>query len=157
MSESDPYLLSRRGLLVGAAGTLALLACDGGGDDPDAGRTASDGGPPVDDAGTLTDAGSADTGPTPDGGGSSSCSNLTFEMGDAHPAGFRHNLVIGLADVTAGVDKTYDIQGESPQPHTLVVTAAHFATLAGGGSVVIDSTEDMGIDLHDHAVTIHCS
>ncbi|MFK7989611.1 MAG: hypothetical protein AB8I08_26575 [Sandaracinaceae bacterium] len=163
MEDHSRLRLTRRNLLLGTASGLALLACDGD-DDPDAGtrdagRMVDAGGGPTDagrDAGNPVDAGTpTDSGPTPDSGGS--CADLSFDIGDPHPAGFRHNLVIELADVQAGVERTYQIQGESPHPHTLVVTAADFAVLAGGGSVTINSSEDMGFDLHDHPVTISCA
>jgi hypothetical protein len=54
--------------------------------------------------------------------------------------------------VSAGVEKAYDIQGTSPHPHTVTVSADNFAALANGESVDIDSTEGG----HVHTVTLVC-
>jgi len=142
MIENDDSPTRRQFLLasVGAAGALWLAACDssepstdaGGGGGTDAGPGGSDAGPAV-------------------------CNQINFEMGSRHPPGFRHSIEVPLADVMAAAEVTYDITGESPHPHFVTVTPAHFAMIAGGARVEIESTEDMGIDLHSHTVTLFCA
>jgi hypothetical protein len=64
--------------------------------------------------------------------------------------------MVSATDVAAGVEKVYDTSedGATPHMHTVTVTAAHFATLAGGGTVMVDTSTD---ELHAHAVTIMCA
>ncbi|GAB5542339.1 MAG: hypothetical protein RLO52_47080 [Sandaracinaceae bacterium] len=134
---------------IGIAGAAWLAACDGG-DDPDAGRDA-DSGVEGDAGATPEDAGVAsDSGPP-------ECNTIGWEMGNRHPPGNRHSIDVPIADVMAGEERTYDITGESRHPHTVVVTPDHFARIAAGERVVITSSEDMGVDLHDHDVTLFCS
>ena len=84
------------------------------------------------------------------GGGSNGCqagaqnSNIS-----GHPG---HVVMISAADITAGVDKAYGIQGGSGHDHTIMVTAANFAALANGESVMVTSTGGA----HDHVVTLSC-
>ena len=67
-----------------------------------------------------------------------------------------HVLTVSAADVTAGVDKTYDIMGTAAHTHSVTVTAANFATLAGNpnASVMTTSTSGGG---HTHQITILCA
>ncbi|MEM7155252.1 MAG: hypothetical protein AAF799_20555 [Myxococcota bacterium] len=58
-----------------------------------------------------------------------------------------HSLVIPPADIEAGVEQSYDIQGIAGHPHTVVVTAAHFEQLRAGKSVTLTSSVDAN---HDH-------
>jgi hypothetical protein len=46
-----------------------------------------------------------------------------------------HALEIPLADIQAGVEKTYTATGTANHCHEVTLTAADFATLQGGGSV----------------------
>lgn len=66
-----------------------------------------------------------------------------------------HTITVTMADVTAGVDKTYDITGSSDHPHMVTVTAANFATLQQNpnGSIMVTSTNN---NAHMHSVTILC-
>jgi hypothetical protein len=75
-------------------------------------------------------------------------------IGTNHPQ--PHTLMVPAADITAGTEKMYNIQGESAHPHTVTLTAAHFATLAGGGSVTVTSTSN-GTPAHTHMVTVSCA
>ncbi len=68
-----------------------------------------------------------------------------------HPAA--HSLVVPLADIEAGADKTYDIQGASAHPHTVTITAADFAALAAGQPIQMESSMDAG---HTHLVSVVC-
>ena len=62
-----------------------------------------------------------------------------------------HDLTVPMADVTAAMDKTYSIQGASGHAHDITITAADFATLAGGSAVTVTSTEGSA---HTHDVTV---
>jgi hypothetical protein len=64
-----------------------------------------------------------------------------------------HEMTVSSADVQAGVDKTYNIQGASMHPHTVTLTAADFTALAGGGTVTKTSSSDA---MHTHEVTVTC-
>ena len=91
-------------------------------------------------------------GASPDGGGGGDCaaSGTQVSIGTNHG----HTLEVSAADVTAGTEQTYQIQGTSPHPHTVTVTAAHFAMLQGGQSVTVVSSSDAN---HTHSVTISCA
>ncbi len=65
----------------------------------------------------------------------------------------KHSLMVSAADIMAGVDKTYDIQGASSHSHDVTLTAAHFASLLNGEMVVVDSTKGG----HTHTVTLSCA
>lgn len=65
-----------------------------------------------------------------------------------------HTLVVSAADVTAGVEKTYNIQGNSAHPHTVTVSAAQFTTLQSNQQVTATSSNDSG---HTHSITISCA
>jgi len=139
---------TRREILAGTlgiAGAVWLAACDGTDEPDDAGGGGTDAGGGGTDAGADTDAGPLE------------CNSIAFEMGSRHPAGQRHSIDVPLAHVMAATEQTYDIQGDSRHPHTVVVTPADFARIAGGERVEVLSSEDMGFDLHDHLVTLFCS
>lgn len=141
MSDIKSEGPSRRDFIrgaVGAVGAVTLAACGGGG--------GTDAGPgPTPDAGT-------DAGGTDAGGGT--CTMVAWELGSRHFPGNRHIVDIPFADVMAGVDQTYDITGDSDHPHTLMVTAADFARIAAGETVMIASSTD---DRHDHLATLMCA
>jgi hypothetical protein len=65
-----------------------------------------------------------------------------------------HSIVVSAADVTAGVDKTYNIQGSSAHMHSITVSSAQFADLQNNQQVTGTSTSDSG---HTHSVTISCA
>jgi hypothetical protein len=73
--------------------------------------------------------------------------------GSTISANHGHTLTVPQADVDAAADKSYDITGSAAHQHTVMVTAAHFATLANGESVTITSSTDAS---HSHDVTISC-
>jgi hypothetical protein len=64
-----------------------------------------------------------------------------------------HALVVSKADVAAGVAKTYNIQGTSLHPHSVMITAAQFAMLAANTSITTMSSDDG----HAHSVTVSCA
>ena len=85
------------------------------------------------------------------GTGNSECDNpeAAFATNHVQP----HEMTVSAADVAAGVEKMYDIQGESVHPHTVTLTAAHFTTLQGGGMVTVTSSRN---NEHTHMVTVTC-
>jgi hypothetical protein len=64
-----------------------------------------------------------------------------------------HELVVPLADVMAGVEVMYGIQGTSMHSHTVTLTAEHFMMLQQGMQVVVESSTDA---MHSHSVTVSC-
>jgi hypothetical protein len=65
-----------------------------------------------------------------------------------------HSLTVSVADVNAGVDKTYNIAGSAGHSHEITVTSANFSTLSNNNQVVVSSTTENG---HTHSVTISCA
>ena len=65
-----------------------------------------------------------------------------------------HELIVPLADVTAAADRTYDIMGTSIHTHSVTITAAQFATIATGASVMVSSTVGSA---HMHDITVRCA
>lgn len=152
--------LTRTEFLAGIVGiglaSAAAPACGPG--DPDrSDGGAGDGG--TGDGGTgdggagdggTGDGGTGDGG-TGDGGtsdgGIRSCSPT---IGGNHG----HVLVVPPEDVQAGQERTYDIQGGSAHNHRVTLTSANFATLAGGGTITVSSSNDA---FHQHSVTVRCA
>ncbi len=135
-------------VVVGGAG---LVGC-GGEVGTDAGPTGTDSGPPEADAGpTETDAGptGTDAGPPETDAGPAGCAAPGATIGTNHG----HVLMVPPADVSAGTERTYDIRGTSGHTHSVTLTAANFATLAGGGTVMVTSSNGAA---HTHAVTVVC-
>ncbi|MBL9023577.1 MAG: hypothetical protein JNL21_15385 [Myxococcales bacterium] len=146
------------------ASALGVAACGddsgsggSGGSTTTTGSTTTGGSPTTTTGGTTTSGTttgtttgsttSSTTGSTTTGG------NLTCgaEIATNHP--MAHEMTVSAADVQAGVDKTYNIQGASMHPHTVTLTAADFTTLAGGGTVTKTSSSDA---MHTHEVTVTC-
>ncbi len=65
-----------------------------------------------------------------------------------------HSLIVAKADIDAGVEKTYSIQGTSGHNHTIVVTSANFEALKTSKNLKIESSRD---NSHRHDVTITCA
>lgn len=82
--------------------------------------------------------------------GMTTCASTTTTIGTNHG----HVGMVPAADVMAGVQKTYNIQGASGHPHTVTITAAMFTMLKAGTSVMATSSNDAG---HTHAVTVMCA
>jgi hypothetical protein len=130
--------------LVGIGAGAIVVACGGGGEgeppNVDAPPTPDAPKPPVDAPPVSPDA--------PPMMGTCSTST-TASVGTNHG----HTANVPLADVMAGTEKTYNIQGGSGHPHTITVTAAMFTMLKAGTPVVVASSLDAG---HTHNVTITC-
>lgn len=67
-----------------------------------------------------------------------------------------HAITVSMADVMAGVDKTYDITGTSAHMHSVTVTAANFASLMNNPDTSVMVTSTSG-NSHTHTVTILCA
>lgn len=65
-----------------------------------------------------------------------------------------HTLSVSKADIDAGLEKTYSIQGSSGHNHTIVVTSANFETLKSSKTIRIESSRD---NSHRHDVTVTCA
>lgn len=140
--------------VMGAA--LVLPAC--GGDDDDDGSGGSSG------SGGSGNGGSGNGGSGNGGAGGSGNGGAGGSTGGSGGAAsgcsadivgnHSHVLNVSEADIAAGVDKTYDIQGGAGHAHSVTVTAAHFASLGDGGSVSLTSTNALG---HEHSITVSCA
>ncbi len=65
-----------------------------------------------------------------------------------------HTLIVSKADVAAGVEKEYSIQGGSGHDHKVKLTTTHFATLQNNNQITIESTTG---NAHRHDVTVACA
>jgi len=65
-----------------------------------------------------------------------------------------HTLTVSSADVEAGAEKTYSIQGTSGHNHTVTLTASDFTSLQGNNAVELNSTTGDG---HTHAIVVSCA
>jgi hypothetical protein len=154
------------GASVGLIPLAAACGDDSGGGDTgtgDTGTPPSDTGtgdtgtPPADtgtgDTGTPpADSSTGDTGSMGDGGGDGGggmCESTSAEIGTNHG----HAVMIPAADVNAGAEMTYSIQGTSGHDHEITLTAADMTSLQGGGTVMVTSTTGAS---HTHEVTVMC-
>ena len=83
---------------------------------------------------------------------------VTTTIEGNHPNG-SHVFEVPVTDVTAGVEKTYDIQGNNTgHGHTVTVTSDNFTALDTGALVSLTSSDTgaVGMD-HTHPVTLSCS
>ncbi len=65
-----------------------------------------------------------------------------------------HVFVVTLADVLAGVEKTYSITGTSKHPHEVTLTAENMKTLLRGELLRATSTQGL---THKHRVSVRCA
>ena len=86
----------------------------------------------------------------PDAPPSGTCATTNAAISANHG----HAATVPGADVAAGIEKTYNIKGGSPHPHTITVTPAMFAMMKAGSMVVVESSNDAG---HTHNVTLTCA
>ena len=154
-------LTRKRFLALGAATTASValgVACTGGdgggGSGPGPGPGDDDDGYGDDDdsVGSPIPSPSTNPSPSPSPTAFGDC-NANGANASAISANHGHTLSVPAADVMAGTQKTYSIQGSSPHDHLLTVTAAHFATLQTNFQVVIASGSGGG---HTHSVTVRC-
>jgi len=65
-----------------------------------------------------------------------------------------HSITVSKADVEAGVEKQYNIQGSASHTHTVTVSESNFASLKSNKQIQITATSGGG---HTHSVTISCA
>jgi len=65
-----------------------------------------------------------------------------------------HTLIVSRADIDAGTEKSYAIQGSSGHNHTITLSAANFTELITAKSIVVESSRD---NSHRHDVTVSCA
>ena len=70
-----------------------------------------------------------------------------------------HVLVVSKADIAAGVQKTYTMQGDATHTHDVTLTSADFANLAKNLGIGETSTAGAaaGQPLHTHAISVGCA
>ena len=89
-----------------------------------------------------------DDGPSVDAP-AAACTTASAAIGTNHG----HTIIISLTDVTAGVEKTYDITGTGGHAHSVTVSAAQFTQIKNGTTLMVNSTSGAA---HVHAVTFMC-
>lgn len=141
MITRKQFLRTIVGAGVGALGVSALAGCT------DSGQPGADASPqqpssPDAPAQIVPDARRPDAAPP-------ACTSTSAVVSANHG----HAITVSAADVAAGVDKTYDIQGSASHPHSVVVTAAMFTMLKANMAVMAASTT---VGMHTHNVTISC-
>jgi hypothetical protein len=68
-----------------------------------------------------------------------------------------HTLSIPAAHVAEGATRTYDITGTADHTHEVVITAASFAMLDRGETVMVGSTAGDSGDGHNHDLALRCT
>jgi|SRR5688572_24064910 len=142
-SRYDPHMMTRSQFLsslLGLGAGALVVACSKSEGEPEPTIDAPPSQPMID----------APTQPTTDAPPAMTCASTASTISANHG----HTATVPGADVAAGVEKTYNIQGGSPHPHTIIVTAAMFTMLKAGQSVVVASSLDAG---HTHNVTVSCA
>jgi hypothetical protein len=147
-----------------AAGSLGAAACADDDEDVTAAAVGGFGGTPG-TGGMGGDAGPGGMGGQPGGmggqpggmggvggGGIEECTETI--AANHPPVEGEHILEVPEADVMAGAQMTYSIQGNSAHDHTITLTVADMETLADGGSVTVTSTTELA---HSHDVTVVCA
>lgn len=90
--------------------------------------------------------------PNPNPNPNSDC--LANGTNTAIGANHGHTLSVSKADVEAGVQKTYSIQGSSPHNHEVTLSASHFSSLKSNQQITVSSTS---ADAHSHSITVSCA
>ena len=65
-----------------------------------------------------------------------------------------HSLVVSRADVNAGAEKTYTIDGTAGHSHSITITTADFDKLKNNEPIEVTSTVS---DSHDHIIIVSCA
>jgi hypothetical protein len=69
-----------------------------------------------------------------------------------------HMLMVPKADVVAGADRSYHIQGRQNHDHVVTLTARDFAMLQRGESISVDSGPSIGpVATHFHVCEVACA
>jgi hypothetical protein len=100
---------------------------------------------------SSSDDGGGET-PTPNPNGDANCTanGTSIAIGGNHG----HTLEVSKADVTAGNEKTYSIQGSSLHNHSVTLTSANFTSLQSNSSISVTSSSDAS---HTHSVQVSCA
>lgn len=77
------------------------------------------------------------------------CTNPAVQIGANHS----HTLVVPLADVDAGMAKTYDITGGADHAHSVMITATQFTQIKNGQTLNLTSTSG---NAHTHNIVVMC-
>lgn len=64
-----------------------------------------------------------------------------------------HTLTVSTADVAAGTEKTYSIEGSGGHDHVVTITAAQFSTLQSNEGIQVTSSTSSS---HMHTITVNC-
>lgn len=99
-------------------------------------------------AGAIAACGGDDDGGDNNGGTDGACQIRATISGN-----HGHGFTVSQADVDAGVERTYDIEGTAGHTHTVTITAAQFATIGSGGNLTVVSTTGQA---HTHMITVSC-
>lgn len=137
----DPSRADFLRLTLGGAAVAALAAACGGSSTPPADAAAAEPDAPAGNPDAAV--ASADAAP----GACDGAVNVSIANNHGHV------LVVPLADVLAGVDKTYDIQGASPHTHSVTITATDFLVMKSADPIQVTSTSAG----HTHVVTVMCA
>ncbi len=127
--DRKTFIQKTTGAILLAAPAYVLLSCSSSSDD-------------------------SNTNTPPPGGGNRDC--LANGTNSSIGANHGHSISVPIADINAGVDKSYNISGTAGHAHSVAVTAANFDALRNNQSVEITSSSDTG-DGHLHNVTIFCA
>ena len=92
----------------------------------------------------------SDTNPNPDPQGNCLANGTKSTIATNHG----HSLTVSTADIQAGTQKIYSIQGSSGHNHEVTITAANFNSLKSNSSITVGSTSGDG---HTHSVTVSCA
>ena len=92
--------------------------------------------------------------PDPDPNGNTIANCLDNGTVSSISANHGHTLSVSQADVEAGAERMYSIQGSSGHDHMVTLTAAAFTALQGNNNITVNSTNDDG---HTHSVTVRCA
>ena len=95
---------------------------------------------------------SSSVNPNPDPNTTANClaNGTAVSIGTNHG----HSLTVSKADVEAGTEKTYSIQGTSSHAHSVTLSAANFTALKSNTAISVTSTKG---DSHTHSVSVSCA
>jgi hypothetical protein len=103
-------------------------------------------------AGGTAGSGTAGSGTAGSGTGNSCSADIMAVIAGNHAPPGDHVLTIPIADIMAGVEKTYNARGNAMHDHFIKVTAADFTTLKSGGIVKKNSCSG-----GDHQFLLSCA
>lgn len=101
-------------------------------------------------AAVLAGCGGGDDGETIDAPPANCLANGTRAI---FPYNHGHTLSIPAEDIAAGAARTYDITGGADHSHSVSISAAEMATLAGNVGIQVMSTIGGG---HSHTIDVRC-